>query len=71
MAYRETPQPDGDCCLGGYCWRKFCPDKASMRRYIVSEALRRDIGRNRDDDDGGAVRECDVDIPELDDDDRD
>lgn len=69
MAYREVPQPDGDCCLGGYCWRKFCPDKASMRRYIVSEALRRDIGNNLDVDAGR--RADDLDIPELDDDDRD
>jgi len=61
MAYREVPQPDGDCCLGGYCWRKFCPDKASMRRYMVRQALIRDMGR-------GAG--CDAEIPELSDEDR-
>jgi len=70
MAYRETPQPDADCCMGGYCWRKFCPDKSSMRRYIVSEALRRDIGRNLDAM-GAESGQGALDIPELDDEDRD
>lgn len=42
MAYRDIPQPDPDCCLGGYCWRKFCPDRKAMRRWLVGEALRRD-----------------------------
>lgn len=63
MAYREAPQPDADCCLGGYCWRQFCPDKNAMRRYMVKEALRRDTGR---------VLEtgCGIEVPELDDEDR-
>lgn len=62
MSFREVPQPDADCCLGGYCWRKYCPDKASMRRYIVRQALLRDMQQ-------GAAQE--TEIPELSDGDRD
>lgn len=63
MAYRHVPQPDENCCLGGYCWRKFCPDRTNMRRYMVSEALRRDCLRVSD-------LAVDVDVPEMTDGDR-
>lgn len=66
MAYREVPQPDADCCLGGYCWRKYCPDRASMRRYIMRQALLRDMGAL-----GGDAGDMATDIPELSDEDRD
>ena len=58
---REVPQPDGDCCLGGYCWRKYCPDKKSMQKWMMQEALRRD--------DANAEAQ-DLDIPEIHDEDR-
>mgnify|MGYP000078232873 CR=1 FL=1 len=72
MGYREVPQPDGDCCLGGYCWRKYCPDRNNMRRYIVAEAIRRDCARADGGDHGHTDVPCDVasDIPELSDEDR-
>ena len=69
MGYREVPQPDGDCCLGGYCWRKYCPDRNNMRRYIVAEAIRRDCQRSSEAElvvDTEGVGE----IPELSDEDR-
>lgn len=65
MAYRHVPQPDENCCLGGYCWRKYCPDRTNMRRYMVAEALRRDEQR------GHYYRAVDMDVPEMTDEDRD
>ena len=48
MIFQAAEQPEDRCCLGGYCFRRFCPERKTMRRYIVSEALRRDTGHALD-----------------------
>lgn len=70
MAYRHVPQPDENCCLGGYCWRKYCPDRTNMRRYMVAECLRRDTLRSHEAL-GPAAMVDQVDLAEMTDEDRD
>lgn len=70
MAYRShEAQPQDRCCLGNFCWRKFCPWRNHMRRWAMERALAADRAAALE---GHAPGNAGVgrDIPELDDDDR-